>query len=182
MLHEDFVETDAVNDIFPYVQRAALDMILETAMGVSLGIQTKRHSDYADAIERTVHILFQRSTLPWYMYDLPFSFFFAMKKTHEQDLKILHEFTQTVIVDRKKLLAEEEEEETEAEEVVDKKTPFLDILLRIKLDDGKPMNDKDIQAEVDTFMFEGHDTTTCAITWSLFLIGNNMEVRISIFC
>ena len=30
--------------------------------------------------------------------------------------------------------------------------------------------------EVDTFMFEGHDTTSAAMTWSLQEIGNNPEV------
>ena len=30
--------------------------------------------------------------------------------------------------------------------------------------------------QVDTFMFEGHDTTTCSLAWTLFLIGHHPEV------
>ena len=53
---------------------------------------------------------------------------------------------------------------------------FLDLLLKAVLPDGSKLNDDDIQEEVDTFMFEGHDTTACAISWSLYLLGKCCEI------
>ena len=68
VLYEDFVMKGQMGiDIFPYIQRAALDIILETAMGVSLGVQTKRRSDYLDQIEEAVQVIQERQFYPWYM-------------------------------------------------------------------------------------------------------------------
>ena len=41
-------------------------MILETAMGVELGVQHTRESNYSNSIQRIVHIFQLRQILPWY--------------------------------------------------------------------------------------------------------------------
>ena len=57
-----------------------------------------------------------------------------------------------------------------------KKRAFLDLLLEVELNDGLKFSNSDIQEEVDTFMFEGHDTTTCSLAWTIFLIGHYPKV------
>jgi cytochrome P450 len=49
--------------------------------------------------------------------------------------------------------------------------------LQTKLDDPESFTFDDIQEEVDTFMFEGHDTTKSAINWTLYAIATNQEVQ-----
>ena len=57
-----------------------------------------------------------------------------------------------------------------------KRIAFLDLLLRAKRED-KNLTFDDIQEEVDTFMFEGHDTTAVAMSWACQLIGSHPEVQ-----
>ncbi|CAD6192814.1 unnamed protein product [Caenorhabditis auriculariae] len=52
---------------------------------------------------------------------------------------------------------------------------FLDLLLEMAR--NGQMDRADIQAEVDTFMFEGHDTTSAGLMWALHLIGTYPEVQ-----
>ncbi len=54
---------------------------------------------------------------------------------------------------------------------------FLDTLLSARLKDPSSMSLDDIQEEVDTFMFEGHDTTAAAINWACFNVGVNPNVQ-----
>ncbi|KAL0604492.1 Cytochrome P450 4B1 [Plecturocebus cupreus] len=48
---------------------------------------------------------------------------------------------------------------------------FLDILLDAQDDDDNKLSDADLWAEVDTFTFEGHDTTTSGISWFLYCMA-----------
>ena len=53
---------------------------------------------------------------------------------------------------------------------------LLDVLLQSTVN-GNALSNEDIREEVDTFMFEGHDTTTSGISFALYLIARHKEVQ-----
>lgn len=61
-----------------------------------------------------------------------------------------------------------------------KRMALLDVLLQSTVA-GSALSNKDIREEVDTFMFEGHDTTTSGISHTLYLISRHPEVQNKLF-
>lgn len=57
-----------------------------------------------------------------------------------------------------------------------KRLAFLDLLIEAS-QDGTVLSNEDIREEVDTFMFEGHDTTSAAISWILLLLGAEPAIQ-----
>lgn len=53
---------------------------------------------------------------------------------------------------------------------------FLDTLLIAQME-GANLSDAAIREEVDTFMFEGHDTTSSAIAFTIFLLSHNSDAQ-----
>lgn len=100
--------------------------------------------------------------------------FTELSRLESRALKIIHDFTNSVIVRRRDELLQEaamgKKEEKFDDYGVKKKEVLIDILLKCSVN-GEPLSDADIREEVDTFMFAGHDTTTAAITFGLYCIA-----------
>ncbi|XP_012219950.1 cytochrome P450 4C1-like [Linepithema humile] len=168
----------AIN-IFPFAINVALDVICETAMGVNIHAQ-EVVTPYTSIVHRTSILTLDRLFRPWYWIDW---FFHSMPagKEYKSVLNILHGFTKEVIKKKKitrqsqKEYAKPETEDNEFDIGKRKRKAFLDLLLDQNEKDDFPLTDDELRAQVDTFMFEGHDTTAVAITWVLFCLGNNLE-------
>ena len=113
-------------------------------------------------------LIFERTLKPWLMIDLIHRYSSSYREQNEC-LKILHGFTKKVIRER--------EAECDTYSLRSKRrVAFLDLLLRAKKQD-LTLTDADIQEEVDTFMFEGHDTTCAAASWACHLIGSHPDIQ-----
>ncbi|XP_058145994.1 cytochrome P450 4V2 [Dasypus novemcinctus] len=158
-------------DCFFDVTLCTLDIICETAMGKNINAQNNGDSEYVRAVYRMSEVIMQRIKMPWLWPDLLY-LMFKEGREHKRSLKILHTFTNNVIIERAN-----EMKSNEGCWGQNKRRAFLDLLLCATDDEGNKLSHEDIREEVDTFMFEGHDTTAAAVNWSLYLLGSYPEVQ-----
>ncbi|XP_018304231.1 cytochrome P450 4C1-like isoform X1 [Mycetomoellerius zeteki] len=166
-------------NIFPFIINAALDIICETAMGVDIHAQ-EVVTKYTSTVHLTSSLIMNRLLRPWHWIEWLF-YSLPAGKQFKSALDILHGFTKEVI-SKRKIERQSQNGHTELENEDDKfnigkrkRQAFLDLLLDQNAKADTPLTDDELRAQVDTFMFEGHDTTAVAITWTLFLLGNNLE-------
>ncbi|XP_064097710.1 cytochrome P450 4C1-like [Macrobrachium nipponense] len=180
-------------DIFPYITRCALDIICETAMGCIVSAQEDTDSEYVRTLTKLGRLIRERVSKLWL--SIPFVFkLLGYAKKQKEYLAIVHGFTQKAIVERrafreKQKSCESQKENspdpsTEQDEIVfkgkKKLLAFLDLLLEYS-NDGQVLTDEEIQEEVDTFMFEGHDTTATSINWVLYFMGYYPEIQEKVY-
>lgn len=171
-------------NMFPQITYCALDIICESAMGRNVNAQGDSDSPYIRSLFKASDIIFQRQKTPWIWNDLAF-YLRPMGWEFRKALNVLHGFTEGVITDRKQLYKEEKAKkassktsENEEDLVIGtkKRLAFLDLLLDVS-DDGRVLSDLDIREEVDTFMFEGHDTTAANMSFTLYVLASHPEYQ-----
>lgn len=168
-------------NIFPVVCLTALDIIAETAMGTKINAQMNPNLPYVKAVNDVTNIMTTRFINAWQRVDWIFRLI-QPKEAKRQDtaIKIMHDFTENIIRQRRQALVNSQDPNSPSELVDDlgqkRRMALLDVLLQSTID-GAPLSDEDIREEVDTFMFEGHDTTTSAISFCLYEISRHPEVQ-----
>ncbi|NP_001165935.1 cytochrome P450 4AB9 precursor [Nasonia vitripennis] len=173
-----------IKDLVEFLSESTLNVICESTMGVSLNrIETGLTTRYKKAIHEMGYIVSFRLCRPYifdWIMNLPWKFGNLQRKS----LKILHHFTNKFIQE-KKIFNEESKgnysdvtqhsEDNGEHSGSKKRLAFLDLLLTAKK--NNMIDDEGIQEEVDTFTFEGHDTTAMALTFTLMLLAENKEAQ-----
>ncbi|SPP78821.1 blast:Probable cytochrome P450 4s3 [Drosophila guanche] len=171
-------------DIYPYITLFALDAICETAMGIRKHAQLQSDSEYVKAVQTICRVMHKQSFSFWQRLNIFFKYT-EMGKERDGALRVLHDETNRVIrLRREQLLKERELQENKDKDKDEendvggkRRLAFLDMLLLTQLEGGAELSDVDIREEVDTFMFEGHDTTSSAIAFALSLLSKHAEVQ-----
>ncbi|XP_066232303.1 cytochrome P450 4A11-like [Saccopteryx leptura] len=169
---EELISQDSHLEIFEHVSVMALDTIMKCAFSQQGSVQRDRScQSYIQAIQEVKNLFYSRKMNFFYQNDIIYWLTPEGRRNH-QACQVAHQYTDQVIKLRKAHLQEQEE----LEKVRRKKhLDFLDILLFARMKDGSPLSDKDLRAEVDTFMFEGHDTTASGISWILYALAAHPE-------
>jgi cytochrome P450 family 4 len=106
------------------------------------------------------------------------------KKDHDKCLKLLHGFTQDIVKKRRQTITNDEGDVSKLDEEdfgIKRRMALLDVLLKSTVDDGRPLTNEEISEEVDTFMFEGHDTVTSALSFALYSLSRNSRVQKKVY-
>ncbi|XP_053692914.1 cytochrome P450 4d1-like [Sabethes cyaneus] len=178
-------ETGECFDVFPLVTLCALDVICESAMGTKVDAQIRSDSDYVKAVKEITYIIHLRTYDVMNRYNVLFNLS-SYRRRQDKALKILHGYTDSVIRSRRQVLSQQNAAEAvvperrESDVGLRKKVAFLDMLLQATVD-GRPLTDLEIREEVDTFMFEGHDTTTSAISFLLYRLAKHPDVQQKVY-
>ncbi len=87
--------------------------------------------------------------------------------------RVLNKFTRDIIKQRlaEKATSKEEEIKTDSR----RRLAFLDMLISNFSEEKMTLDD--LQEEVDTFMYAGHDTNAISLSWTLYLLGRHPDVQ-----
>ncbi|XP_005180619.2 cytochrome P450 4d8-like [Musca domestica] len=169
-------------DVYPLMSLYTLDIIAESAMGTQVNAQTKGNVEYAKAVSEMTELSAWKFVRIHLNNSLVYTILHPRKKLREiQLIRIMRDFTKKVIEERREYLLknsrhQSENGENENDIGFKKRSALLDVLLQSTVD-GKPLTNEDIREEVDTFMFEGHDTTATALSFTLYLLARNPRVQ-----
>ncbi|XP_078575830.1 cytochrome P450 4F2-like [Branchiostoma floridae x Branchiostoma japonicum] len=159
-------------DVFEHVSLMTLDSMLKCALTVESNCQVDRkQNSYIAAVFSLTKLALQRfhlfplhSDLIYYLTPMGYRFW--------KLCKVVHQHSESVIRDRREALKKEQVQDSGQRR---KYLDFLDILLKTKDEDGNGLSDVEIRDEVDTFMFEGHDTTASGLSWTLYNLARHPE-------
>ncbi|GMT34991.1 hypothetical protein PFISCL1PPCAC_26288, partial [Pristionchus fissidentatus] len=165
-LLEDRTGGTKLIDMYPVVKMCALDIICETTMGKELDSQRQPNQPYVEAIVTLMRLGTEISMKPQ-LWPKFMRYLLGVQQEFDRCNVIAQNFTRTVIAERAEALARGEVEPN--------KRAFLDLLMEQK--EKQNLSDEDIREEVDTFMFEGHDTTSAGLAWAVWCFACHPEIQ-----
>ena len=184
VLIDKWMMSAKVNDpvrLFDSINLLSLDIILQCSFSLKSNCQnTKQSHPYIQAVQDIVELTTSRYVMPLYRIDWIY-YLTPSGQKYKKICKFAHDHSRMVIHERKKELEHGIEEQNLVFECQVKSKrkgrylDFLNILLTAKDDEGKGLTDQEIQDEVDTFMFEGHYTTTSGMCWTLYCLAKHPE-------
>ncbi|XP_017778217.1 PREDICTED: cytochrome P450 4C1-like [Nicrophorus vespilloides] len=158
-------------DVEEYITAAALEMVIQTAMGIKTNNQ-ESNCELAEQFTRGLEIMFMRMFNFIFHSDFLFNLT-SMAKEERTIVNSFQNFIRTVIADKRASLKRKEQEmkqsiEAEIGEFKERKV-FLDHL--IELSQNQQLTDQEMIEEVQTFMIGGSDTSATVVSFVLICLG-----------
>lgn len=143
---------------------AMMHLTLELASSILVGARTKRDAErLGEAVDASQAFVQSRLPFPWLA-----GFSALNRRMMDPARKTLDEIAFRLIRERR------EELEREPEVV---HNDALGMLIEARYEDGSPLPDQQIRDEMMTLLVAGHETTSNAISWTLWYLANHPAVR-----
>ena len=155
--------------VFDDVSKLSLDILLRCSFSSETNCQLSDKHSYVSAVPKLALFICERFHTLLHQNEFIYSLT-AKGRAFKATCKIAHDYTEAVIRERKEALKAQKRKDQPK-----KYLDFLDILLTAQDEDGKGLTDAEIRDEADTFMFEGHDTTTSGMSWTLYCLAQYPE-------
>ncbi|XP_027706957.1 phylloquinone omega-hydroxylase CYP4F2-like isoform X1 [Vombatus ursinus] len=162
-------------NVFDHISLMTLDSLQKCVFSHDSHCQEKP-SPYISAILELSSLVSKRNQEPVLYWDHLY-YLTSQGRQFLRACHLVHGFTDDVIQTRRRILAEQGSEAFLRNKIKGKTVDFIDVLLLAKDEEGKALSDKDIRAEADTFMFEGHDTTASGLSWALYNLAQHQEYQ-----
>ncbi|MEM8828939.1 MAG: cytochrome P450 [Cyanobacteria bacterium P01_G01_bin.19] len=152
-------QTIAIRD---YTQKISLQIILKTIFGLDSGQQSKRLKnilvDWLETFNSPLQSFFL--FFPWLQKDLGKLTPWAKFLRQQQEIR--------------QILQEECGRRRQNPESM--RGDILSLLLTARDEDGQPMSDREIQDELMTMLFAGHETTASSLAWCFYWLHRLPEI------
>ncbi|ESO89206.1 hypothetical protein LOTGIDRAFT_154296 [Lottia gigantea] len=164
-------------DVCSVVTMFTLDVILQCSFSYETNCQDQGSGHpYVKAVNELGRLLSKRVMNPLLHSDLIY-YLTQDGRQFRKHCIYVHSITEDIILSRRAAL--KKNNATSERKISSRRgcQDFLDILLMAKDEHDIGLRDKEIRDEVDTFLFEGHDTTASAISWTLYSIAQHGIVQ-----
>ncbi|KAH8336062.1 hypothetical protein KR074_002727, partial [Drosophila pseudoananassae] len=193
-------------DVHDYMSQTTVDILLSTAMGVKKLPEGNKSFEYAQAVVDMCDIIHKRQIKLLYRLDSIYKFT-KLREKGDRMMNIILGMTSKVVKDRKENFQEESRAIVEEITTPTPATPaakkeglrddlddidendvgakrrlaLLDAMVEMAKNPDIEWNEKDIIDEVNTIMFEGHDTTSAGSSFALCMMGIHKDIQEKVF-
>ncbi|CAH2235553.1 jg23977 [Pararge aegeria aegeria] len=169
-------------NIYSFLTDFTINSICETAMGTVLDQESSSVSRcYKDAIHELGTHLFNRASSIW-LHPEPLFNLSQVGRAHKSTLDLITSFRDCVIKQRRQDghftdLYKTTMTESDDDFFINGKKRFAMLDLLLNAEQQGTINSEGINEEVDTFMFEGHDTTATGLQFAFMLLANHPDAQ-----
>ncbi|XP_071080531.1 cytochrome P450 4A4-like [Haliotis cracherodii] len=159
--------SEGPQEMFHHTSLLTMDSMMRCLFGYETNCQLDRgRHPYIQGVYDVSELIVKRIMTPLHHNDIIYSLSQDGKR-FKAACESIHEHSRRIVRHRRKLL--------ETEDPGCRPMDFLDILMTSKDSDGQTLSRQEILDEVDTFMFAGHDSTSSALTWSLWHLAKHTQ-------